>query len=93
MTSNNIDKCYNYFKIKMILKNLISKFVKFFKEEEFENLSLDEKTTLKWKFLLKRCASRLVVMPASRDRLSPLYSVVSTEKVNLTEYAARVPMY
>uniref|UniRef100_A0A1B6LKU8 MEIOB-like N-terminal domain-containing protein n=1 Tax=Graphocephala atropunctata TaxID=36148 RepID=A0A1B6LKU8_9HEMI len=61
--------------------------------EDFDCLSLDAKTTLKWKLLLRRCAARLVVLPATRDRNSPLISVLALDKVALPDYAARTPMY
>uniref|UniRef100_A0A1B6DUZ9 MEIOB-like N-terminal domain-containing protein n=1 Tax=Clastoptera arizonana TaxID=38151 RepID=A0A1B6DUZ9_9HEMI len=62
-------------------------------ERSFEKLSLDDKAFIKWKFLFKLCAARMVIMPLTRDSKSPLYSVISVEKINLTEYAARLPMY
>lgn len=64
-----------------------------FQETEFDQLTLDEKTTLKWKYLLKRCSAKLIVLPSSRGQFSPLISVAGLSKVSLTEYAARIPMY
>lgn len=65
----------------------------FLQPEEFDNLSMEEKTHLKWQFLLKRFASRLVILPTTRNQQSPLISLLAIEKVSLTEYAARLPMY
>lgn len=65
----------------------------FLQPEEFDNLSMEGKTHLKWQFLLKRFASRLVILPTTRNQQSPLISLLAIEKVSLTEYAARLPMY
>uniref|UniRef100_A0A1B6GAB0 MEIOB-like N-terminal domain-containing protein n=1 Tax=Cuerna arida TaxID=1464854 RepID=A0A1B6GAB0_9HEMI len=61
--------------------------------DEFDCLSLDAKTMLKWQLLLRRCAARLIVLPATGDQITPLISVLAIEKVSLPEYASRTPMF
>ncbi|XP_054288214.1 meiosis-specific with OB domain-containing protein [Macrosteles quadrilineatus] len=61
--------------------------------DDFDLMSLDAKTALKWQYLFHRCASRLVILPATNNRHSPLLSIVAIEKVSLTEYAEKLPMY
>lgn len=65
----------------------------FLQPKQFDNMPMEGKTLLKWQFLFKRFASRLVILPTTRDRQSPLISLLAIEKVSLTEYAARLPMY
>lgn len=62
-----------------------------FQAEEFLQLSNEEKIKLKWNFLLKKVAARLVVLPAQSNG-RPLISVVSMETVSLTEFSLGFPM-
>ncbi|BES88359.1 meiosis specific with OB domains [Nesidiocoris tenuis] len=60
--------------------------------EDFAQKSSSEKIELKWKFLLKKVAARLVVLPARANTGMPLISIVVMEQVSLKDFANGCPM-
>lgn len=58
----------------------------------FDSLSEDQKTILKWNFLMERCAVRILVLKASHGRRQPCISVVSCNIADLAEAASRLPL-
>ncbi|XP_065213492.1 meiosis-specific with OB domain-containing protein [Planococcus citri] len=60
------------------------------KASVFKTFSETEKTNIKWKYQLKYCAARLVILPL-RERL-PAVSVLSIDMISLGEYSTQIPM-
>ncbi|KAK9502767.1 hypothetical protein O3M35_011477 [Rhynocoris fuscipes] len=60
--------------------------------ESFVQLSESQRISLKWKYLLKKTASRLVILPATKEG-SPCFSVVDLTLVTFQEYASKVLIY
>ncbi|XP_071450719.1 meiosis-specific with OB domain-containing protein [Hetaerina americana] len=57
----------------------------------FQHLTPTEKTSLKWRLLLERCAARILVLKASPQRRTPLISLLFCEPADPAEVAARCP--
>ncbi|XP_050080579.1 protein hold'em [Anopheles maculipalpis] len=59
----------------------------------FERQSDDQKTHLKWKFLLDRCAVKLIVKRRSAVRFQNLYSIVACTIADPAEVEAKLKVY
>ncbi|XP_069701481.1 meiosis-specific with OB domain-containing protein [Periplaneta americana] len=64
-----------------------------YKVDEFVDLPIDVKTQMKWKFLLERCAARVLVLCGTPDRPRPLISLLSCTVADPLEVAACLPVY
>ncbi|XP_014242888.2 meiosis-specific with OB domain-containing protein [Cimex lectularius] len=58
--------------------------------EDFHMMVNEEKVSLKWKYLFKYVAARLLVMPSNDN---PLVSVVSLNRISFTEFAQNLPIH
>lgn len=59
--------------------------------DQFIKMTFDQKRQLKWKFLLERCAVRIMVLLLNRR--TPLISIISCSRVDPLESAHRIPTY
>lgn len=57
------------------------------------NMTIDEKTNLKWKFLLTRCEVRILVLSTSPERPQPLISVMACKPVRIGSVISKIPFY
>ncbi|KAF4519602.1 hypothetical protein B566_EDAN003769 [Ephemera danica] len=58
---------------------------------EFKLMSDDERTILKWRLLLERCAVRVVIVQGTTEQSRPVISIIECERVDPREAAARYP--
>lgn len=59
---------------------------------QFDSLTDEQKTMLKWNFLFERCAARILVLKASHERRQPYISIVSCTVADLSEVFSRLPL-
>ncbi|KAK7593096.1 hypothetical protein V9T40_007848 [Parthenolecanium corni] len=62
------------------------------KASQFPAFSEIQKTSIKWKFLLKYCTAKVVVLPLSGKDTS-IITVMSLDTVSLSQYSSLVPLY
>ncbi|CAH1155516.1 unnamed protein product, partial [Phaedon cochleariae] len=58
---------------------------------DFSNMSDDDKCTLKWKYLMERCAVSIAVLFVGRQ--NPIISVVQVRLADSLEVSRRLPIY
>jgi len=56
-------------------------------------MTMDERTEMKWKLLLQRCAVRVMVLCKSNNRPRPLISLLACAPVETAVVSAKLPIY
>ncbi|KAK3914787.1 Meiosis-specific with OB domain-containing protein [Frankliniella fusca] len=59
---------------------------------QFDCMSEEQKTVLKWNFLMERCAARILVLKASHERRQAYISLVACSVADAAEVAAKIPL-
>lgn len=61
--------------------------------EEFHNLTTDQKTQLKWNYLLERCAVKVLVKRKTVCRTNIFILILDVRTVNLQEFVEKIKLY